>query len=99
MRSMEFRRAALLGHVLKHVAEAAVADFPENLAAELEVVALLIDRERAVALDVDAALDRADDLVEADVLLARKQRNVRHALELHIGPVLRTSSRASDGCR
>jgi hypothetical protein len=36
--------------------------------------------------DVDAALDRADDLVEADVLLAREQRNVRHALELHVGP-------------
>ena len=51
----EVRRPRLIGDVAQHARPLAVLDLPEHLAAELEVVALLIDRERAVAFDVDAA--------------------------------------------
>ena len=63
---------------------------------ELEVVALVVDRPRAAIANEDAALGGGDDLIDADVLLARQQRDVRHALERHGVPRLaRTSSRAS----
>src|SRR5437867_66621 len=50
----ELGRDAGVDHVAQHVRAPAVFDQPECVAAELEVVALLIDAERAVALDVDA---------------------------------------------
>ena len=42
-------------------------DLPERLAAELEVVALLVDRPAAAALDQDAVLDAADQVVEREL--------------------------------
>ena len=84
----EHRRVALVGDVLQHADDLAVAHLVERLAGELEVVALMIDRPRPAVLDDDAALGGGDDVVEADVLLARQERDVRHALELHRVPRL-----------
>src|SRR5205809_32024 len=50
----------LVGHARKHPALFAVLDFPEGIAAELKVVALLVDGEAAVAVDQDAVLHAAD---------------------------------------
>src|SRR5436189_2518403 len=43
-RAPEVSRARLVRDIAQHAGDLAVADFPERLAAELEVVALLIDR-------------------------------------------------------
>ena len=88
----ELRRAHLVGDVLELLGDLAVLDLVEELAAELRVVALLVDRERAVADDVDAVLDALDHLGDVELLLARRERHVRHALELHAGPANRRSS-------
>ena len=53
----EVRRAALVGDVGDHAADLSALDLPERVAAELEVVALLVDRIRAAAVDQDAVLD------------------------------------------
>src|SRR5690606_18564759 len=82
----EFRRAELVGHVLEDAGDLAVLDLVEQLAAELRVVALLVDRERTVADDVDAVLDVLDHVRDRERLLARRQRDVGHALELHGRP-------------
>src|SRR5688500_13376547 len=82
----EFGRADLVGHVLDHARDLAGLDLVEQLAAELCVVALLVDRVGAAADDVDAVLDVGDHLRRRQRLLARLQRHVGHALELHAAP-------------
>ena len=47
----EIRRSRLVCDIPQHLAELAVFDFPEGLAAELEIVTLLIDRPTSVAID------------------------------------------------
>src|SRR6185369_14846567 len=42
----EHRRVALIGNVLQHAGNLAVADLVEGLPGELEVVALMVDRPR-----------------------------------------------------
>ncbi len=46
-------RVGLVGHVLQHACDLAVLDLEEQYTAELEVVALLVDRERTVFHDID----------------------------------------------
>src|SRR5574343_2098257 len=82
----ELRRADLVGHVLDHALDLAVLDLVEQLAAELRVVALLVDRERAAAEDVEALLHALAHLGHGQRGLARRQRDVGHALELHARP-------------
>src|SRR5690606_27343354 len=82
----EFRRADLVGHVFQHAGDLAVLDLVEKLAAELRVVALLVDRERTVADDVDAVLHVLDQLGHRQRGLARRHRHIGHALELHRRP-------------
>jgi hypothetical protein len=62
--------------VLQHAAQPAVLDLPADLAAELEVEALVIDRPRAVGLHVDAVVGAGDHLVERR--LARPEADVGH---------------------
>src|SRR5690554_279502 len=69
----ELRRADLVGHVLDHAGDLAVLDLVEQLAAELRVVALLLDRERAVADDVDAVLHVLDHVRDRELLIAGRQ--------------------------
>src|SRR5690606_38473263 len=84
----ELRRADLVGDVLDLVGDRAVLDLEEQLAAELGVVTLLVDREGAIADDVDAVLDVGDHVGDAERRLARLQRDVGHALELDAGPAV-----------
>src|SRR5207247_618185 len=78
--------ARLVRHAREHRALLAVLDFPERVAAELEVVALLVDGEAAVAVDEDAVFDAADQVVERHALLAGLERDVGHALERYARP-------------
>src|SRR5678815_3161437 len=84
----ELRRVRLVGDVAQLRRDLPVLDLPEGLAAELEVVALVIDRVAAVTLDVDPVVGGGEDVGLADVLLVGLQRHVRHALEGHGRPVV-----------
>src|SRR5689334_21599885 len=53
-----------VGRVLHHAAEFAVLDLPADLAAELEVEPLVIDRPRSVGIHIDAGRRLRDYLVE-----------------------------------
>src|SRR6187431_3292894 len=80
-------RPRLIGHVPEEPRALAVLDFPERLSAELEVVALLIDRERTIPFDVDAALRLGDDVVFGELASIRLEADVRHALKRNRFPV------------
>src|SRR4026208_2329540 len=71
----EIRRAHLVCTVLQHAVELAALDLVEHLAAELRVVALLVDRERAVTDDHDSLVGRRDEILVAMLLVARHQRH------------------------
>ena len=88
----ELGRAHLVRHVLERARDAAVLDLLEHLPAELRVVALLVDGERAVAVDEDAVLDPRHQLLHGHVALrVGQQVHVGHALELHVAPALRVA--------
>src|SRR6185312_9877780 len=82
----EVGRAALIGHARNHLALLAAFDFPECIAAELEVVALLIDRIIACAIDQDAVLDTADQAFERGLSGTGFEPHVGHALERNRRP-------------
>ena len=64
----ELRRVRLVGDVAQLRRDLALLHLPERLAAELEVVALVVDAVAAVALDLDAVVGRGDDVLLGDVL-------------------------------
>jgi hypothetical protein len=59
----ELRRDAMINNVTQHVRTLTVFDQSEGIAAELEVVAPLIDTVGAMAFDVDTPLDVAKEFV------------------------------------
>src|SRR5205823_14821769 len=87
----EIRRLRLIRHARNHAALLPVLDLPERIAAELEVIPLLIDREAAVAIDQNPVFHAADQIVQRYALLARLQRHVRHPLERHAAPRIRVA--------
>src|SRR5512141_1182305 len=76
----EIRSARLICDILQHSRDLAAFHFIEHLAGELEVVSLMIDRPRSAILHDDAAVGGGHDVIETDVLVAGKKRDVRHAL-------------------
>src|SRR5262245_5611511 len=88
-RSPELRRAELIRDVLQHADDLAAFDLVEDLPCELPIVALLVDRERAVADDGDALIHLRDEIVPRVVARAGLDRHVRHALKLDVTPALR----------
>src|SRR5688572_3223994 len=60
----------LVRNILQHAGDLAVANLIKDLAAELRVVALLVDRERAVADDRNTTIRGGDEVVPADVARA-----------------------------
>src|ERR1044072_4691355 len=84
----ELLGVGLVGDVAQHRAQLAVLDLVEELAAELEVVALLVDGVGAVADDEDALLDLGDELLRGELVLAGRERDIGHALELHVVPAV-----------
>src|SRR3989442_8848814 len=81
----EVGRAALVGDVGDHRAYLSALDFPEGVAAELEVIALVVDRVRTATVDQDPVIHAGNEVVERGRLLARGQPDVRHPLERHRG--------------
>src|SRR6185369_9628406 len=60
----EIRRARLITHARDHAALLTALDFPEGIAAELNVVSLLIDGVTAAAVDQHAVVDAGDQAFE-----------------------------------
>ena len=90
----EIGGARLIGDAGDHSGLLSLLDFPEGVAAELEVVALLIDGEAAVAIDQDAVFDAGDQVVERGPGLAGFEPDVRHTLEGHAGPAIGVAAAA-----
>src|SRR6185503_744392 len=93
----ELLGVGLVGDVAQHRAQLAVLDLVEELAAELEVVALLVDGVGAVADDEDALLDLGDELLRRQLGLAGGERDVGHALELHVVPAVGVAAAVGGG--
>src|ERR1035441_7719033 len=72
----ELRRNAAIAGVLQHAHPLAAAHLPGDLAAELEVVALIVDGPTPVGLHIDGVV-RAEDFFER--LFARLEAHVGHA--------------------
>src|SRR5450432_246025 len=85
----EVGRPHLVRDVLEHANNLSTLDLIEELTAELGVVALLIDREGALAYYSDTAIGRGDQIFERLLRVAREQRDVRHTLKLDVLPRLR----------
>src|SRR5580704_2732020 len=75
----EFCRDAGIRSILQHASALTTDDLPANLAAELEVVTLVVDRPGAVRLHVDAALGGSDQLLQRERRGSRQDTDVRHA--------------------
>src|SRR5690349_6762021 len=82
----ELGRDAGVARVLQHADAASAFDLPPDLAPELEVVPLVVDRPAAVGLHVDPV--GVEDLVER--LLAGQQADVGHADQRNAAPAVRT---------
>src|SRR5688500_18437054 len=65
----EIGRARLISNVSQHAGDFALFDFPEGLAAELEIVTLLVDRKTAVAVDENAIVHLGDEFIERNIFL------------------------------
>src|SRR5579871_911331 len=76
----------LIGHPRKQARLLSAFDLPEEVAAELEIVALLVDGKAPVAVDQNAVVDTGDQGVERDVARSRLQPHIGHALEGHAAP-------------
>ena len=82
----ELRGDAAVARVLEHADALAVANLPADFAAELEVVALVVDGPTAVGLHVDGVV-RVEDLIER--LAARLQAHIGHADHWQARPAVR----------
>src|SRR5271166_311872 len=60
----EFRGDAAISRVFEHANAFAVADLPSDFTAELEVIALVVDRPALVGLHVNCVFHAAHHLVE-----------------------------------
>src|ERR1700733_3165927 len=65
--------------ILHHSRALAVLDLPPDLATELKVVALVVDRPRTVGLHQNSVIGRGNQLFERERLFARQQTDIRHA--------------------
>src|SRR5579872_6431806 len=96
----ELRADAAVAGIFQHPRALAVADLPGDLTAELEIVALVVDRPALVGLHVDGVVDAAENLVER--LRAGLEAHVGHANERNAGPAVGAhravrAARADDG--
>src|SRR5580658_3279850 len=82
----ELRSDAAVTRILQHADALSVTDLPADLAAELEVVALVVNGPASVGLHIYGVVDTAEDLVER--LPAGAQADVGHADERHVRPAI-----------
>src|SRR5215468_2951006 len=95
--SPEFRADPAIIRILDDPAELAVLDQPPALAAELKLVARVVDRPRAVGFHHDAALDAGDHFIERRV--ARLEIEVGHAIDRRTVPAVGAGVRRSRKAR
>src|SRR5258706_5875993 len=93
----EIRRPRLIRNARDHTALLAALDFPECIATELEIVALLIDGITAGSFDKDPILNAADKIVQRCIRLRGRKPDVGHALERHAGPRIGVATSARFG--
>src|SRR5580704_15000017 len=86
----ELCRDAAVARILQHADALSMADLPTDLTAELEVVALVVDRPTAVGLHIYGVIDAGEDLVKR--LPAGTQADISHADERHARPAVRAHS-------
>jgi len=60
----KLRRNAVVDHIADHVGLLTVFDEPERIAAELKVVATLVDAVRPMAFDVNPLLHTGNQIIE-----------------------------------
>src|ERR1700680_4415053 len=75
----KFRRDPRVRWILQHADTLAVLDLPTHLAAELKVVASIINRPRAVGLHQNAMVSRSNQLLKSEWLFSGRQADVSHA--------------------
>ena len=80
----EFRRNPMIDHIPQHLGSPTVFNEPEGIAAELEIVAALIDAIGSVALDVDAAFHVGNELITCRV--ARLKPDIGDAYDRNVCP-------------
>src|SRR5580704_4018421 len=85
-RAPEVAGFRLVSHAGKHARLLAALDLPKSVAAELEVVALLIDGKTAIALNQNAVVHSGDQRIQADFARSGFQPYIGHALERHAAP-------------
>src|ERR1051326_2516354 len=84
----EIGRARLIRNIPKHLAELPILNLPKSLAAELEIVSLLIERPSSVSVDKNAIVDSAHQILKRNLFLRRLERYVWHAREGHTAPAI-----------
>src|SRR3954447_25677907 len=84
--ALELRADAAVVRILHDGTELAVVDQSRAFAAELELVAGIVDRPRRVRLHHDAVLDARDELVERRI--ARVKIEIRHAVDRRAVPAV-----------
>src|SRR5690349_11502316 len=84
----EFRRDAVVNHVPQHLGALSIFNEPEGIAAELEVVAPLVDAVGPMALDVDAPFHVGEQIVER--VGSRLQTDVGNAHDRDAAPAVRS---------
>src|SRR5208282_5397302 len=99
----ELRRDSRVRRVLHHAQPLPAFDLPANFAAELKVIALVVDRPRAVGLHQKSMIRGSNQLLQAERLLTRQQADVGHANHREPIPALRAQRAAraalADGVR
>src|SRR3954469_5283188 len=82
----KFRGYSRIGGILEHASKLAILDLPSNLAPELKVVALIVDRPGAVRLHIHSVVGVGNELVKGKGPLARKNADISHADERNAVP-------------
>src|SRR5712691_460306 len=75
----ELCRDSGIRRILHHADTLAMLDLPTDLAAELKIVAPVVNRPGAVGLHENAVIGGSDQLLEGERLLAGQQADVGHA--------------------
>src|SRR5579875_3560384 len=83
----KLRRDACVCRIFDHTAPFAVLDLPPDLAAELKVEAVIVDRPRAVRLHVQPFAHVLEERLEGAV--AREQHEIAHPDHRDVAPALR----------
>src|ERR1700722_8514795 len=82
----EIGSSRLICHARKHAPLLSPFDLPERIAAKLKIVALLVDRKTAVALNQNAVVDAGNQMVGRHPRRTRREPYIGHALERNARP-------------